>query len=98
VIIDHGNGEFSVMLHLEKGSLRVQSGQVIKVGDPVGTVGFSGEAIYPHLHYTVMNGPKEQVAEGVPSYFNYYKLYRGTVILPIKRSRIDSGDIIESDK
>jgi len=98
VIIDHGNGEFSVMLHLEKGSVRVHKGQLIKLGEQIGTVGFSGDAIYPHLHYTVMNSPKEQFAEGVPSYFNFYKLYRGNVILPIKRSRIDSGDIVESDK
>jgi murein DD-endopeptidase MepM/ murein hydrolase activator NlpD len=98
VIIDHRNGEFSVMLHLEKGSVRLHKGDDVKMGDQVGNVGFSGDAIYPHLHYTVMNGAKEQVSEGVPNYFNEYKLFRGTVILPVKRSRIDSGDIVESDR
>jgi hypothetical protein len=55
-------------------------------------------AIYPHLHYSVTNGAKELASEGLPNYFNDYKLFRGNVTVNIKRSRIDSGDIIESDK
>jgi murein DD-endopeptidase MepM/ murein hydrolase activator NlpD len=98
VIIDHGNGEYSVLQHMEQGSINVSPGQTVKAGEQVGSVGFSGDAIYPRLHYTVINSPKELAAEGVPSYFNNYKLYRGTVVLPIKRSRIDSGDIVETDK
>jgi murein DD-endopeptidase MepM/ murein hydrolase activator NlpD len=98
IIIDHGNGEFSVMQHLEQGSISVRAGEMVKGGQQVGTVGFSGSAVYPRLHYTVINSPKQLAAEGVPSYFNDYKLYRGTVILPVKRSRIDSGDIVESDR
>jgi murein DD-endopeptidase MepM/ murein hydrolase activator NlpD len=98
VVIDHGDGEYSVLLHLERGSVRVRPGEIIKRGDLIGNVGFSGDATYPHLHYAVMNGTKNLVGEGVPSYFNDYKLYRGAVILPVKRSRIDSGDIVESNK
>jgi hypothetical protein len=98
IIIEHGNGEYSMLQHLEQGSIRVRVGEMVKAGEQVGIVGFSGDAIYPRLHYTVINSPKELAAEGIPSYFNNYKLYRGTVILPIKRSRIDSGDIVESDK
>ena len=98
VVIDHGDGEYSVLLYLEKGSVRVRPGETIKRGDLIGNVGFSGNATYPHLHYGVMNNAKNLVGEGIPSYFNDYKLYRGAVILPVKRSRIDSGDIVESDK
>jgi len=98
VIIDHGNGEYSVMQHMEQGTIRVKAGETVKAGEQIGNVGFSGDAIYPRLHYTVINKPRELAAEGIPSYFNDYKLYRGTVILPIKRSRIDSGDIVESEK
>jgi hypothetical protein len=98
IIIEHNNGEYSMLQHLEQGSIRVRVGEMVKAGEQVGIVGFSGDAIYPRLHYTVINGPKELAAEGIPSYFNNYKLYRGTIILPIKRSRIDSGDIVESDK
>ena len=98
IIIDHGNVEYSVMQNMEKGSITARVGQMVKAGDQIGIAGFSGDAIYPRLQYTVINNSKEMVAEGLPSYFNDYKLYRGTVILPIKRSRIDSGDIVESDK
>jgi hypothetical protein len=96
IIIDHGNGEFSALLHLEKGSVRVKVGQMVSTDQEIGTVGFSGDAIYPHLHYMVMNGRKIMTAEGLPSYFNKYKLYRGDNVESVKRSRIDSGDIVES--
>ncbi len=98
VIIQHANGEYSMMLHLETGSVRVRPGQAVRAGDEIGEVGFSGTVVYPHLHYSVTNGTKELAAEGLPNYFNNYKLYRGNTTVNIKRSRIDSGDIVESDK
>ena len=87
-----------MLLHMEIGSVRVKPGQLVREGDEVGAVGFSGEAMYPHLHYSVTNGAKELASEGLPNYFNNYKLYRGNNVVNIKRSRIDSGDIVESDK
>ncbi|OIQ74567.1 putative peptidase [mine drainage metagenome] len=98
VIIQHANGEYSMLLHLEAGSIKVRPGQMVKEGDELGSVGFSGQAMYPHLHYSVTNGAKELASEGLPNYFNNYKLYRGNVTVNIKRSRIDSGDIVESEK
>lgn len=98
IVIDHGNGEFSALLHMEKGSIKVKVGQMVTKDQEIGTVGFSGDAVYPHLHYMVMNGKKIMTAEGLPSYFNNYKLYRGENVENVKRSRIDSGDIIESLK
>jgi hypothetical protein len=98
VIIQHANGEYSMLLHMEVGSIRVKPGQMVRGGDEIGAVGFSGEALYPHLHYSVTNGAKELASEGLPNYFNDYKLYRGNVVVNVKRSRIDSGDIVESAK
>lgn len=98
VIIDHGNGEYSVLLHLEKGSVTVRNGEQVRPGQKIGNIGFSGYAIFPHLHYAVMDGPKEQVSEGLPCYFNDFKLYRGSVYIAVKKGRTDSGDIIESEK
>jgi murein DD-endopeptidase MepM/ murein hydrolase activator NlpD len=87
-----------MLLHLKQGSISVASGSLVKAGEQVGLVGFSGAAFYPHLHYSVTNGAKELAAEGLPNYFNDYKLYRGNVVVNVKRSRIDSGDIVESEK
>ncbi len=98
VIIQHANGEYSMLLHLKQRSISVTSGSLVKAGEQVGLVGFSGAAFYPHLHYSVTNGAKELAAEGLPNYFNDYKLYRGNVVVNVKRSRIDSGDIVESEK
>jgi hypothetical protein len=98
VIIQHANGEYSMMLHLEAGTLSVRPGQMVRAGDQIAQVGFSGAVVYPHLHYSVTNGTKELAAEGLPNYFNNYKLFRGNTVVNIKRSRIDSGDIVESDK
>jgi len=98
VILQHANGEYSMMLHLETGSVSVRPGQMVRSGDQIAEVGFSGAVVFPHLHYSVTNGTKELASEGLPNYFNDYKLYRGNSVVNIKRSRIDSGDIVESDK
>lgn len=98
VIIQHANGEYSMMLHLEQGSIRVREGETVKTGDEIAEVGFSGSVVFPHLHYSVTNGAKEMASEGLPNYFNDYKLFRGANVETIHRSRLDSGDIVESDK
>ena len=98
IILQHANGEYSMLLHLETGTVSVRPGQMVRAGEEIGQVGFSGAVVYPHLHYSVTNGTKELAAEGLPNYFNNYKLYRGAAVVNIKRSRIDSGDIVESDK
>ena len=51
--------------HMQYGSLRVQPGQVIKLGDVVGAVGTTGRSTGPHLHFEVLlNGktPTEPMA------------------------------------
>jgi hypothetical protein len=96
VIINHGNGEYSVILHMEKGSLQVKTGDRVVAGQKIGRVGFSGDAIFPHVHYTVMNGPNEQLYEGVPSNFRNYKLFTGNYFILVKKGRIDTGFIVES--
>lgn len=51
VIIDHGLGLNSAFLHLA--STQVVQGQEIRQGDPIGTVGATGRATGPHLHWSV---------------------------------------------
>jgi murein DD-endopeptidase MepM/ murein hydrolase activator NlpD len=95
VIIDNGDGEFTALLHMEKGSIKVKAGDAVAQGQQVGNVGFSGDATVPHLHVALMRGPKVMASEGVPSYFINYKLYHGNHVSEVKKGRIDSGDIIE---
>ncbi|MBK8374949.1 MAG: M23 family metallopeptidase [Sphingomonadales bacterium] len=50
VVIDPGNGEFSVYAHLKRGSPRVVEGQSVKAGETIGALGSSGNSTEPHLH------------------------------------------------
>lgn len=57
VIIDHViNGELvsTHYAHMQRGSLRFQPGDTVKVGDTIGTVGNTGRSTGPHLHFEVL--------------------------------------------
>lgn len=51
VFIDHGQGLISVYIHLNK--RLVESGQIVKQGDTIGTIGQTGRATGPHLHFGI---------------------------------------------
>ena len=51
VVIDHGGGVFSVYYHLKEYS--VPEGREIARGDRIGSVGATGRATGPHLHFGV---------------------------------------------
>jgi hypothetical protein len=69
VVIDHGNGECSLLAHMQPGSLRVRTGDRVKTGDSLGKCGNSGNTSEPHLHYHLQNGADMKTAEGLPSMF-----------------------------
>jgi len=54
VIVDHGQGIYSLYLHLDK--IKVKEGDFVKKGDVVGAVGKSGYATSPHLHLSLKIG------------------------------------------
>ena len=59
VVIDNGNGWQTQYCHLRKGSVVIQKGDVVEVGNQLGVVGSSGAAAFPHLHLSVrLNGTK----------------------------------------
>src|SRR5262249_17415626 len=53
VVIDHGNGEFSLLAHLRRGSVKVRVGDRVVAGQVVGACGNSGKSNGPHLHYNL---------------------------------------------
>jgi Peptidase family M23 len=69
VIIDHGNGEFSVFCHMHFGSVRVKAGDVVRQGQAIGLLGAAGSPGLPHLHYQLQNGPNIFGNDGLPLVF-----------------------------
>ena len=49
VIVDHGMGLNSAFLHLATSNVR--EGQAVRQGQMIGTVGATGRATGPHLHW-----------------------------------------------
>lgn len=53
VVIRHEGGWETQYCHLREGSITVSTGQSVQAGDPLGEVGMSGRAAFPHVHLSV---------------------------------------------
>jgi murein DD-endopeptidase MepM/ murein hydrolase activator NlpD len=95
VVIDHGHGEFSILLHMKPRSVRVRKGDQVKQGQEIGAIGFSGDTFLPHLHYQIMDGIDERISRGLPSYFNDFERILGSKTVKVNHGQIDSGDIVQ---
>jgi hypothetical protein len=94
VVIDHGNGEMSVLAHLRQGSVAVRVGDAVRQRDVVARVGSSGSSLFPHLHYQLVTGVGHG-AEGLPSYFPGVRIRRGSGWVEAPNGQVDTGDIID---
>jgi len=92
VVIDHGNGEFSSLAHMKKGSIAVKTGDRVKQGQAIGAMGMSGDAFLVHLHYQLQSDAN--FGEGLPSTFHNFKRLTGKGFVDVRRGQIDSGDVI----
>lgn len=95
VVIDHGHGEFSLLAHLQRGSIRVKVGDMVRQGQPLGLVGYSGSVFTVHLHYELRTGVALDV-EGLPSRFSRLDRWLGDRRVPLGDGFIDTGDVVES--
>jgi len=58
VVLDLGNGEYALLAHMQKGSVRVRVGDRVRPGDVLGLTGNSGNSgnsSEPHLHFHVQD-------------------------------------------
>ncbi|KGQ17787.1 Metalloendopeptidase-like membrane protein [Lysobacter dokdonensis DS-58] len=91
VVIDHGDGEYSLFAHLKQGSVRVRDGQRVRSGDVIGGMGMSGDAFLVHLHYQLQSGPRWE--EGLPAYFTNVRIRTGADWSAPFTGPVDSGDV-----
>jgi murein DD-endopeptidase MepM/ murein hydrolase activator NlpD len=68
--IDHGNGEYSVLMHLQGKHMRHRVGDRVEQGEVVGRIGNSGDSYGPHLHYSLQDSPRLFDANALPFGFS----------------------------
>lgn len=74
IIIDHLNGETSIMAHLKKESIIVSLGDTVVKGQEIGKAGNSGNSDFAHLHYQLEGSSGVFNGLGLPAQFlNYYE-------------------------
>ncbi len=95
VVIDHGNGEFSLYGHLQQGNSRVHPGQKVSQGEVIAAVGASGSALFPHLHFELQNGPGTD-AEGLPSTFVNFDRLLGSNRQHVRSGLVSSGELLDT--
>jgi murein DD-endopeptidase MepM/ murein hydrolase activator NlpD len=91
VVIDHGNGEYSLYAHLKPGSVTVKAGDQVKAGQPIGALGSSGNSTEPHLHFQVCDGPHPLSCAGIPINFTGIELPWADYARPVQ-----SGDLVDA--
>jgi hypothetical protein len=81
VIIDHGNSEYSVLMHMQPGSVTVKAGDRVVTAQVIGKLGNSGDAFGPHLHYQLQSGPRLFQDQPLPFRFQ-------NIDVPLSRGRL----------
>ncbi|MGH2962998.1 MAG: M23 family metallopeptidase [Solirubrobacterales bacterium] len=74
VVLDLGDGVYSALAHLRRGSLGVAEGDRVEAGDPIAECGNSGNSTEPHLHFQLMDSPRTLFAAGLPFEFDRFEV------------------------
>jgi len=91
VVIDHGNGEFSVYSHLKQGSVLVKRGDRVKSGEKFAEVGNSGDSQFARLEYNLQTSDDLKNSNGLPAEFVHVKVNgrHANEVEPVR------GDVVE---
>ncbi len=69
LLIDHQNGEWSMLCHFKHSSITVKVGDNVKQGEKLGLCGNTGNTTEPHIHFNLQDGPLMHKAKGLPAKF-----------------------------
>ena len=73
IIIKHGSDEYTWYSHLMYHSIDVKAGDRVTDKNRIASIGASGSALFPHLHFELRKGRSDGSIEGVPIYFSDYE-------------------------
>jgi hypothetical protein len=97
VLALRNTGAFLVLAHLRAGSVRVQIGREITMGEHLADCGNSGNATQPHVHVQVMDHRDPSVARGLPMTFRWFREWqRGSRRFEVRESGLPAeGAVVE---
>jgi hypothetical protein len=95
VIIEHGNGIYALLAHLQKGSIIVREGQIIKSQQVIGKLGHSGNSTMPHLHMQIMDSMDFKKAKGIPFIINRYDVLKSGEWIKAENTLPRSNEILK---
>ena len=97
VLIDHGNGEFSLLVHMKPGSVRVKPGDRVPRARRSARSALREICSFPHLHYSLMEGAEVTKVWGLPATFTGFHRFYGATSVAVAKGTVNSGDFVESD-
>lgn len=93
VVIEHNAVEYSILAHLQQGSVKVKLGDRVSAGTVVGLCGNSGYSGQPHLHYQLQDGPAPGSDALAAEFHDYLVLSYGQERL-VPRGRPLQGEVV----
>lgn len=69
VILDHENGEYSLLCHFKQDSIVVKLGDRVSQGQMLGLCGNTGNSSQPHIHFNLQDDIASYSAKALPAQF-----------------------------
>ncbi|MGV8968330.1 MAG: M23 family metallopeptidase [Cellulomonas sp.] len=86
---------YVALVHLQRGSIRVGQGEVVRPGQQLAACGNSGNSTEPHVHIQVMDGADPMAARGVPMAFTQFREHHRGADRIVESGLPVEGSIIE---
>lgn len=71
ILIRHAEGEYSLLAHLQPGSIGIKVGDTVTRGQIIARCGNSGNSSEPHLHFHLQDGTSFFCSAGLPIEFEH---------------------------